>query len=80
MMTKAEFLKLRTKCPWYYTSHGEPKCMAQQASRYYQRHCSINNCAVAYWLNILEQVRQITERTGKPLDEIDLRRLRKVTK
>lgn len=33
-MTKQEFQKLRTRCPWYYVSHGEPKCMGQQMAAF----------------------------------------------
>ena len=48
-MTKDEFKKRRTKCPWYYIGHGEPKCMAQNTAMHHRRHCSLKNCAVAYW-------------------------------
>jgi len=50
-VTKSEFQKLRTKCPWYYVSHGEPRCTAQITGIFGARHCSKKNCAVVYWID-----------------------------
>ena len=49
-MTKYEFEDYKKKCPWFFRTKSEPKCMAQNS-----KHCCKKNCAIAYWKGVLNE-------------------------
>lgn len=62
-MTKAEFIKISKKCPWYY-NEGEPRCEAQNI-----KHCTKKNCPIIFWIKnlVVYEIQKAVDKSEKPL-------------